>query len=53
MGKLRKAMRIYRRIVDIRPGFEQGFLLQGRQKRHHLMQLDVSYPRFGGIRWCK
>jgi len=53
MGKLRQTMRISRRTFDIRPGFKPGFLLHGRQTRHHLIQLDVSFPRFGGTRWCR
>jgi hypothetical protein len=41
-------MSISRRIVDIRSEFDPRFLLHGRQKRHHLIQLDVSYPLLGG-----
>jgi hypothetical protein len=40
MGQLRKTTKTSGRTVDMKPGFEPGFLLHVRQKRHHLIQLD-------------
>ena len=52
-GKLAKTMSISRRIVDIRFECDPRFLLHGSQKRHDLIQLDVSYTLFGGTRLCR